>query len=145
MEKPNETRRNHLNKLWFLRGWGVLKHNDEPAFRWFYDDDAIDAGTGRIRRKTILAELGRLDDDDLILQLARVLCEQKPPMREAIAMIRRHRLGRLASGSCLDLTVAIMTAINDYVAAHETTELQVLTALENAADEWRRDDEGDED
>lgn len=44
-------------------------------------------------RKSLLTELGRLGDAEIIRQGAAVLCEEQPSAREGVLMVRRWRLG----------------------------------------------------
>src|SRR5262245_21309499 len=96
---PGETRRTFLNEIYRQGTSEFLWRHYEPAFRWLLDDaESCCSGSGRIRRGTIISELGRagLDNGELALELAREICKLKPTMRRAIAMLRRFRIGRPA-------------------------------------------------
>jgi hypothetical protein len=145
--RDGQGRRSHLNFHWFLRAIGVLTKNDEPAFRWLFEE-----GTGESKKKTLIAELGRILETEglgerAMLEVARQVCERRPTTREGVALMRRWRTGRTREGSTFDLEMAILKAIAGYVAGHETTDEQVLAALGAAAEAWRDagEGEGDED
>jgi hypothetical protein len=55
----------------------VLLVMDQPQFRWLFDPES---GTCR---STILTELGRIEDDQLLVEMAAEICRRKPRSREA--------------------------------------------------------------
>ncbi len=109
---------------------GTVKKVDHP-YGWF------DRGKGECQpRQTILTELGRIENQDELRAIAELICRQQMRTREAIAMIRQFRLGE-GTASALDLTIRILSSINDYILQHPSTTLtQVRAALENATNEW---------
>jgi hypothetical protein len=136
------TRRGNLNTMWRLQAMGCLWDNYEPAFRWLLDDmESCGAGTGRSRRHTILSELGRFgDDEEAILDFARLVCERKLPTKYAVAMIRAHRIGRPAQPSVSILADTILTTVCNYKDTHpDTTPDQIVAALLNVADRYMND------
>ena len=61
-------------------------------------------------RHTILAELGRIDDEQAREVMALYLCEHKPTTRQAVALIRQYRLGTRPQGSPRQLAAVIQRA-----------------------------------
>ncbi len=57
------------------------------------DVEQIRKGTEKIRRHSILAELGHLNDQDMI-EWAAIICRKKWPTKEAVRRVREWRLGR---------------------------------------------------
>jgi hypothetical protein len=119
------------NQRAWIRAIGVLEHR---AFRWLGDREAVNRGDGHFRR-SIMQELGRIDNDDAMKSVARQICKLKPRAREAVAMIRRWRLGeRRKAGNVLALTDELVGVVNDYLNRHpEMTTRQLRTAAENLA------------
>jgi hypothetical protein len=79
----DKTRRHHLNVYYGQRAMAYLVEVGETSFRWLFDRDAMRAGGRATWRKTILAELGRIEDEAAMLAMARLICEQKPKTRVA--------------------------------------------------------------
>jgi ATP-dependent helicase YprA (DUF1998 family) len=71
-------------------------------------------------RWTILAELGRIEDDADLLAVARVVCDAKPKARNAVRMVREWRLGRPAQPR-RDLADELADTIDGYLARHPET------------------------
>jgi hypothetical protein len=149
--QDGQTRRNHLNVLWFAHGLAVLRRNDEPLFRYLFGD-VKEVGSKMFRRKTVIAELGRIEDEAEMLAVARDICEKKPKAREAIAMIRGYRLyGHQLDGrpfaSRVNLMDAIIRTIEEYRGTHqEVTSRFVIETLEDCVGWYdEEDDEDDED
>jgi len=110
-----ESRRGRIDFSYRLDAMRALK--DDPArFGWLYDEGVIKAGDESAWKPSILTELGRLGDPDRIRGVADRICELKPKARDAIAMIRRFRIGRDAPSSALGLADVIADAINRYTA-----------------------------
>ena len=101
---------------------------DRPEFRWLFDPQ-----TGTCR-SGILAELGRIADDELLLEMAGEICRHKPNVKEAVAAIRRFR-GVRNEPSSRKLMVKLIKTVDAYLKRYPTTTWQqVETALEQAAD-----------
>ena len=67
-------------------------------------------------KRTICAELARIDDDETLRVAAQRICELKPTTGEAIAMIRRWRGVRDKQSNHADkLYSALFKATNDYL------------------------------
>lgn len=87
----------------------------------------------------MLVELGRVEDPDELRIVARRICKLKPKARDAVAMIRRYRVGeppRVRQGALADELIRI---VNAYVAAHPAASWStVRTEVEQvlAAVDW---------
>ena len=101
-----KTRRGHLNEHYRFQALSALiigeeDENVDPQspgfeFKWLYDD-VNSHKNPRAYRKTILAQLGRLQDPSLIRTVAREVCAIKPTAKDAIVIIRQHRVTRSSS------------------------------------------------
>jgi hypothetical protein len=98
---------------------------DQGRFEWLIDGMPERIGTGgRLKKSTILVELGRIDDDNELIAVALKICELKPKTRDAIAMIRRYRTGASPAGDFFDLALAIERTLRDYAATHPSISLK---------------------
>lgn len=119
----------------------------EPAFHWLVDPDRP-LLVGTVYKRSILAELGRLNDHEEVRAVAQRICEIKPRSRDAIAMIRRARLGREAPATTGALTQELLRAVNAYRVRHPSAPLgqirrevqAVLTKVDRAIE--RADERG---
>jgi hypothetical protein len=115
--------------------------------RWLADWDAVARGARGKVRWSILAELGRLTrvaPDDVVYQVADQICGEKPCTKDAVAFIRRVRLGRSAptvDGALVDRLAGCLDA---YWNAHPDISTDVvleaiseLHAAVQSAAEWR--------
>ena len=128
-----KTRRGQQNVIYRLRAMNILKK--DSRFRWLIDPQGAMQGKAGSWQPSILAELGRFEDDEAMLSVALRICELKPKAREAVSMIRRARTGSKGAGNAVTLSQAIIQTINDYMAVHPaTTWQQVNMALVNASD-----------
>lgn len=134
-------RRSCANLFYRMRAFGRLFVSDGDLdearierFRWLFDNTSEQSG----RKQSILAELGRIEDPDLLTEVADLLCERQPKARDAVALVRRIRLGRIPPGDTLQLANEIITTINAYLARYpDTSDAQVMDALVTAADQAR--------
>lgn len=126
------TRRSKLNVFYRQRAIGILKDGD---YKWLFDESAIMKGTDGKKhiQPTILTELGRIDDDEAMRDVALQICKLKPKTRDAVLMIRRVRTGGLPLGDALQLANKIIHTINQYLHGHAgVTKEQVFDALATA-------------
>lgn len=117
---PNATERTRHNKLFQMRAMNALGldvDNPPAAYLWIWGRPHVPRHGDHKVKWTVLAELGRIEDDDTLRAVAARVCELKPKTREAVQMIRRFRVG-LPQGSALDLANAVIKAINDYMNSH---------------------------
>lgn len=115
---------------------GALAH--DPRFRWIADEDGMMAGDKSAWRPGVLAELGRIwvVDEDLMLRIAELVCEIKPPTtRAAVALIRRARL-RSMVGTRASVVKAIRRSIGGFLSRYPDTPWEVVVdALQQVCDE----------
>jgi hypothetical protein len=109
---------------------------DDPRFEWLSSDSAtILQGRGHMR-STILAELGRIEDEHDREALALYLCAHQPTARQAIALLRQYRLGTCPRGSAAQLTDILRRTVATYQAEHTgLTDDEVYQALHDVAHE----------
>jgi hypothetical protein len=109
---------------------------DDPRFRWLCDRSTIVAGKPASWRPRILAELGRLVEEqgrEAMIAMAVQLCELQPRDRTALEMIRQARLEGGGSET-LPLTAAIIRAVEEHRRRHPGLgPASIRTALEDAA------------
>ncbi len=93
-----KTSRYKAEAFYWLKAAEALTDGEQfnPRFRWLVDNN------NGWSRKTLLAELGRVERPDVIRLLAEDLCRDKPKVKDAIARLRRFRL-----------TVNLATLTND--------------------------------
>jgi hypothetical protein len=110
-----------------VRALGLLC--DDLAFRWLCDGKAMTAG-GAKWKPAILTELGRIDDEDDLREVARQLCELKPKTKDAIAAVRRWRLGKKSGmDAAAALRRAVVRPINRSLLVGELTPGEVMEVL----------------
>jgi hypothetical protein len=119
MGQQYSSERTILNTSYRLRAFGLLEH--EPwAQAWLLNSTSREGKPGT--RRTILTELGRVTDDERLIFLARLLCEQQPTTAAAIAFIRRCRHG----DQPLNLVQSLAGTIEAYWRAHPAVTLAEL-------------------
>jgi hypothetical protein len=101
----------HLRDMAYLNRAMFALRDDSDRFGWLFPP------TGRWRR-SLLAELGRIDDPEEMAAVADMICEHKPTTKKAIKIIRRARLGREPSASMEELAVALVQTVQNYTADH---------------------------
>lgn len=110
----------------------VLTKDERLA--WLADESAMKAGTGRWK-PSILSELGRIPNEEDLKAVALRICELKPKTKDAVAMIRRARLGREPEGNYLTLFKHLENALNAYLSGRPSTpEDWIIKALRDLAD-----------
>jgi hypothetical protein len=143
----NRSARHRNNAVYSTRV--VVWAADDPRFEWLCSDGpTIMQGQGHMRR-TILAELGRIEDAEDREAMALYLCEHQPTTRQAVAMIRQFRLGTQPPGSTAQLTAVLRRTINTYLDEHHPLTWEevreALYALLRDVDQTAYDDETTED
>jgi hypothetical protein len=95
------------------RALGVL--DTAGAFKWL------------AHKPEILDELGKIDADYALLQIAKRVCELRPSTADAVAMVRNHReFDQLAD--------EIVHCVRDYCKRKRSaTRNEIIAALQNAA------------
>jgi len=80
---------------------------------------------------TILQELGRLEDEELIRSIARVVCQNKLSTDAAITYIRQFRPKQRPAGNKVKLAQAIGKAIDEYKLKHSCVDDEMIRASLN--------------
>jgi len=139
-----KTRRGHLNEHYRFQALSALIVDEEDEcidpqsagfeFKWLYDDDVRSHKNPRAYRKTILAELGRLQDPSLIRAVAREVCALKPRAKDAVVMIRQHRVRQLSAPTMerrdAQLAKELVDAVLNYLRRYPGTPFSdIYTAL----------------
>jgi hypothetical protein len=79
--------------------------------------------------RTILAELGRIKDRKSLLEIAKIVAENKRPTRDSIAYIRRNRLNREDKPDFSRLYNRIVSAIDGYIGEHPETSMDMIAEI----------------
>jgi hypothetical protein len=120
----------------------------DPAFRWLCDPGPMEAGGPDWKKSWkpgILSALGRIEDDEVLLEAARAVCRARPSTRHAISWLREVRLGRSSPVSVATLTMAVVRAVVGYRRNHPgLTGQDIQAALTNALAALLPDDGGPE-
>jgi hypothetical protein len=94
---PNVSERTRQNKFYQLKAMNALGLNlDEgkpQPYPWLWGEPNVPRPGDHRVRWTVLAELGRIEDDELMRAVAARVCELKPMTREAVRMIWHFRMG----------------------------------------------------
>jgi len=100
-----------------------LGNGNDDEFSFIIDAN----GTELIQYKiTILTELGRLENPDLIRKVARVICEKELTTKDAIPYIRSFRTGEKPKGEISKLAHAIADTIDDYIFKHSNVDDEMI-------------------
>jgi len=118
------TDRTLVNRVYRDMALSVLGDGYKPEFTWLADVKA-----GRFKN-TILAELGRVDDDHELRDLALELCQRKLKTAAVVALIRSRR-GAQKPATLNSITRCLQGSINRWRAANPSgTWAQVREALQ---------------
>ena len=121
-----------LNTAVMFKAGSAIGTGGEAEFNWLWN------AKEQKYRKTILAELGRLDDRESIRAVARHLCEVKPSTAKAVALIRRAR-GVSQSAGVESLVNRIVATITGFLELYPATQtVDVKAALQEIADRVER-------
>lgn len=125
----NGTRRGMLNVFYRQRALGIVSKVE--GLEWLASVEALKRGE-KAWRPLILAELGRIDDADSLIAIARQVCEVKPSAKAGAQMVRQWRLGASKPGDVESLTMELCRTLDDYGSRHPgTTSAQFRAAAEN--------------
>lgn len=124
------TRRGQANLSYQQRAIAHLSEMNEESvqLRWLFGgtcDEIMGGKSGKMRR-TILQELGRIDDIDDLVETALEICKLKPNARHARALIRSQRGVHKESGNSDDLAAVLVKAMNGYLYDHPNTATDVI-------------------
>lgn len=124
-----KSHRSKVNRWYAFHAQSVLFGHEE--FRWVCSDESY--------RLSMLIELGRLGDEDVIREAARALCARQPKAREATAWLRGLR-GHEPRPSAFKLTQIILRTVLSYAREHPgLAPTQVLESLRHAFDLWEQE------
>jgi len=121
-----KTERGLLNVAYRLRAVTSLMHI--PECSWLYGDKTAEKDTAK---STILMELGKIKDIDVMTATALILCQLKPKSKQGALMVRNIRLGK-NQGDIISLANEVIQAINGYMDRYEMSSESVLEALQIA-------------
>jgi hypothetical protein len=135
-----KTERGLLNVAYRLRAVTNLMHI--PECSWLYGDKTAEKDTAK---STILMELGKIKDIDVMTATALILCQLKPKGKQGALMVRNIRLGK-NQGDIISLANEVIQTINGYMNRYEMSSESVLEALQVAyqkTEEMRQREEKD--
>jgi hypothetical protein len=135
-----KTERGLLNVAYRLRAVTNLMHI--PECSWLYGDKTAEKDTAK---STILMELGKIKDIDVMTATALILCQLKPKGKQGALMVRNIRLGK-NQGDIISLANEVIQTINGYMDRYEMSSESVLEALQVAyqkTEEMRQGEEKD--
>jgi len=121
LSTDGKSERAKINNFYQIIAHGALKdQNDNTPIDGEFSFIISSVGWHDIRnyKRTILQELGRLEDPDLIRDVARVICENKLNTMEAVTYIRQFRTGGKSTGDSLNLARVIGKTIDVYILKH---------------------------
>lgn len=113
--RTTRTRQNWMYRQRAISVLGVLK---EERFKWLFDVAKVQADEPNAMKHSVLAELGRIEDADVMQAVALQVCEMRPTAREAVQMIRNFRTGKKSAGDVKQLEAEISRAVDDYLSRH---------------------------
>jgi hypothetical protein len=121
------TERGRQNTFYQARATGLLQN--DPRFSWLANGKAAwntENPDYNPYKVGILQELGRIQDDNELREVALFLCDKKPSTREAISIIRRIRLDerRSRTGNAQRLAEEIVHKLDDYLIRYPDTSNQ---------------------
>jgi hypothetical protein len=123
-DTPDVSDRTVQNRLYQYKAQALL--NGHEWARWLIDPAGILRRTRGTYRQTILQELGRLPNDQDLVEMAQWICRQKPTAREAVRIIRALRRGYRPPGDVADLSARIIDLLNDYLRHHAGVDRDLL-------------------
>lgn len=119
-----KTERGLLNVAYRLRAVTNIMHI--PECSWLYGDKTAEKDTAK---STILMELGKIKDIDVMTATALILCQLKPKSKQGALMVRNIRLGK-NQGDIINLANEVIQTINGYMDRYEMSSESVLEALQ---------------
>jgi len=116
-----KSRRSLLNKHYSLIAFRILTSDQKvlPGYEYLFGGNDLNNANPK---ETILTELGRLKDPELIRVFAQKICEDKMKTKQAVQQIRDYRLDRVGVKPDGDkLTSALIKTINDFFLTYPAT------------------------
>lgn len=127
------TTRTRQNWMYRQRAMYVLRVHEDERFKWLADNAKVTADAPNAIKHSILAELGRIEDADVVKAVALQICEMKPTTREAVQIVRNFRTGKKSAGSVRQLESEIHRLIENYLTRHPAMSFsRVCDALASA-------------
>ena len=126
---PEAKSRRSLVNTWY-RNVAMSRMIDVPGMDWLFDPTRSERGEDAWQ-PTILTELGRIEDDTEFFRLARLLCERKPKVKDAVVWIRAARSGSRPKGNAEKLAEMLYRIVDEYERHHEVTSEVLLAALDD--------------
>jgi hypothetical protein len=114
LAQENCTDRTKVNLYYQTSAHAALWDGDYSYL--FINDDS--KCTSEIKKRTILQNLGRLEDDELIRKTARLICDNKLNTAEAVTYIRELKIGSKPAGSRFGLAKILAKNIDEYKLKH---------------------------
>lgn len=81
------SKRTMNNRYWLQFAYSLL--HGKPKYAWLFERHEK---SGKFKRTTLITELGRLEEPELIKAATKQVCEEKPAVTEAVARLRKERL-----------------------------------------------------
>jgi hypothetical protein len=126
----NKTDRTKMNEYYARVAQVALDYGDSDEFSFIISAVNATKPVFDTYKKTILIELGRLEDVDLIRKVASMICEKELTTTEAVAQIRQLRVGSKPKGSVYNLAKALAKSIDEYKSKHsDVTDEMVQESL----------------
>lgn len=105
------------------------KHPIDGEFNFILAiDDDLEIGC---YKRTIMQELGRLEDEELIRSIAKVVCQNKLSTDAAITYIRQFRTKQRPDSDNVKLAQSIGKAIDEYKSKHSYVDDEMIQASLN--------------
>jgi len=120
-----KTTRGLQNKRYELRAFGLLRDAPPPGFDYLFDLERDHI------RSSVLAELGRIEDDEQLLDTAAWLCKQRPSTKDAIVICRRVR--GLGETNALATTIKVLRILEDDSKFADDPDRFVAAVMQNVA------------
>ena len=134
MSSDGKSGRSHINFYYMLQGQGALadENGNHPFDGEFSFIIAVsDSLEVRAYKRTILQELGRLEDEEVIKGVAREICKNKLTTDRAVTYIRELKIGSKPAGSRFGLAKILAKNIDEYKLKHsEATDGMIRASLD---------------
>ena len=124
-----KTERGLLNVAYRQRALHYLV--DIPDCSWLCDEKRMTAGEKDAWKPTILIELGKIKDIEMMIAIALQICDIKPKQKQGALMVKQARLGK-DKGDTVSLANEVIDTINNYCDRYEMEPDDILAALQTA-------------
>ena len=128
----------HIYNILALSPIMDIFNSDPENNRW--TEYYIDPNRTHMYHKCILSAIGRIDNEDDIVELAREIAEKKIPTRQAVTYIRNWRAGGEPKPDFMNLLQSFCTFMDNYQVTHPSTPRKYfVSALRQLADSIEED------